>query len=254
MRRVRWYSNGAASAVATKLDLVANPGGVVVLCDTRSEHPDNERFRAECETWFGQKIIVLGSEEYRDTFHVWEKERWISGPEGAKCTGVLKAALRIEFQRPDDVHIFGYTADKPDVKRAENFRLNNFELTVVTPLIERGLDKSACLGMLMGAGIAPPVLYGLGFHNNNCIPCGKATSPNYWAAMRLHFPEQFARTAAIARDLGARLAIIGREKQEHGPPKNVRVFIDDIPADWPTLNPISPSCDFLCHLAELDLA
>lgn len=36
--------------------------------------------------------------------------------------------------------------------------------------------------------------------------------------------------------------------------KDERVFIDEIPADWPTLNPIVPACDFLCHLAELEMS
>jgi hypothetical protein len=104
--------------------------------------------------------------------------------------------------------------------------------------------QEACLAIVQGAGIALPAMYGLGFQNNNCIPCPKATSPNYWAAMRLHFPEQFSRMAKLSRELGARLARVNDE----------RVFIDEIPADWPTLNPIAPACDFLCHLAEQDLA
>jgi len=36
-------------------------------------------------------------------------------------------------------------------------------------------------------------------------------------------------------------------------PARERAFIDEIPADHPTTNPIQPSCDFLCHIAESDL-
>lgn len=32
-----------------------------------------------------------------------------------------------------------------------------------------------------------------------------------------------------------------------------RRFIDEIPANWPTSDPIQPACDFLCVLAEQDL-
>ena len=98
--------------------------------------------------------------------------------------------------------------------------------------------------MVKGAGIALPVMYSLGFANNNCIPCGKATSPNYWSAMRRHFPERFDRMAELSRRLGARLTRIDNE----------RLFIDEIPADWPTLKPTAPTCDFLCQLASQDLA
>lgn len=35
--------------------------------------------------------------------------------------------------------------------------------------------------------------------------------------------------------------------------KDVRTFIDEIPADHPTTNPTQPACDFLCHLAEQEM-
>jgi hypothetical protein len=62
--------------------------------------------------------------------------------------------------------------------------------------------------------------------------------------MRLHFPAQFSRMAELSRRLGARLTRIANE----------RIFIDEIPANWPTLNPLAPACDFLCQIASQDLA
>jgi hypothetical protein len=71
----------------------------------------------------------------------------------------------------------------------------------------------------------------------------KATSPNYWANVRQHFPAEFDRMSKLARQLDVRLCRINEE----------RSFIDEIPADWPTTEAIAPSCDFLCHIAELDI-
>jgi hypothetical protein len=241
-RVVIWFSCGAASAVAAKLTLREFPDAVLAYCDTGAEHPDNERFMADCVRWFNAPIQRLSNPEFADTWDVWQQRRYISGVAGAPCTGALKKQPRIAFQQPGDVHVFGYTSEEQG--RADLFRTNNPGLTVATPLIARGIDKAACLAMLQGAGIALPVMYGLGFHNNNCIPCPKATSPNYWAAMRLHFPSEFDRMARLSRELGARLARIADE----------RIFIDEIPADWPTLNPIAPACDFLCHLAEQEIS
>ncbi len=51
-RIVCWFSSGAASAVATKLTIIANAGRlplVVVRCLVREEHSDNDRFEAVCE-------------------------------------------------------------------------------------------------------------------------------------------------------------------------------------------------------------
>jgi 3'-phosphoadenosine 5'-phosphosulfate sulfotransferase (PAPS reductase)/FAD synthetase len=251
VRVVCWFSHGAASAVATKLTLKDHPEAVIALCDTNAEHPDNVRFRADSEAWFERPVQLLSSSEYLDTWHVWEDRRYLAGISGAPCTAALKKAPRIEFQQPGDIHVFGYTAEEKD--RRDLLRKNNPDLTCTFPLIDRDLDKAACLAMVQNAGIALPVMYGLGFHNNNCIPCPKATSPRYWAAIRKHFPEQFERMAKLSRELNVRLVILSREKVD-GKTKNVRGFIDEIPADCPTTDPIAPACDFLCHIAEQDLA
>lgn len=249
-RIVNWFSCGAASAIATMLTLRDLRGQgrevVIVECITGSEDEDNARFRTDCERRFNQPVIQIRSDKYSSTWDVWEKRKFISGPKGAPCTTHLKIEPRLEFQRPDDIHVFGYTADKLDANLAKAFRETWFELTVMTPLIDRGLDKRACRAMLAGMGIAEPRTYAEGFPNANCVEsgCGKATSPDYWALHRLRRPEGFARTAAIARKLGARLARINDE----------RVFIDDIPADWPILNPEAPYCDFMCAIAEQDIA
>lgn len=238
-RTVSWFSCGAASAVATKL---FQPD-VIAYCNTNAEHEDNARFLDDCEKWFGQKVLHLRSDEYHDTWDVFEKTRWLAGIKGARCTGELKVKPRLAFQRDDDIHVFGYTADSDDVRRADALVENWPDLTCRFPLIERGLTKAACLDMIIRAGIKPPLTYALGFPNANCIPCVKATSPAYWALVRMHFPEHFDRMAKLSRELDARLTRI----------KNERCFIDEIPLDHPTTQPIAPDCDFLCSLAEQDM-
>lgn len=238
-RRVAWFSCGAASAVTVML----SEPDVIAYCETGAEHEDNERFPRDCEQWFGKEVVRLKSTDYQDTWDVWERRKYISGIAGAPCTRELKVLPRLEFERPDDIHVFGYTADAADMKRANSLREFWPHLTVETPLIERGINKAACLAMLQRAGIEPPITYALGLPNANCIPCCKATSPDYWALIRREFPAEFDRMAELSRRLGARLARVNDE----------RVFIDEIPADWPTTEPISPACDLLCSLAEQDL-
>lgn len=248
-RRVRWFSDGAASAVATMLDIKEHgiEAGPVVYCSTGAEDEDNARFRADCEKWFGCSVTILKSEKYESTWDVWEKRKYLSGIAGAPCSRELKFIPRLNFERPTDINVFGYTADANDVRRAERLRGEFSPLAkLVTPLIERGITKANCLALLEGADIAPPRSYAWGFPNANCLEsgCSKAQSPNYWALHRLIKPEGFAKTAAIARKLGVRLAVINGE----------RVFIDDIPEDWPTTNPIAPACDLLCSINAKDLA
>jgi len=242
-RTLSWFSCGAASAVATKLTIENNRNVLPVYCETGSEHPDNERFLSDCEKWFGEKVTRIKSEKYSDTWELWEKRRYLSGVGGALCTTELKIFPRLAFQHPTDVHVFGYTADGPDIKRAERLRMNYPEMTIKTPLIDAGLTKQSVLAMIERANIALPPMYSLGFQNNNCIPCVKATSASYWALVRKQFPDEFKRMVELSRRLNVRLARIGEE----------RVFIDEIPLDHPTTDPIQPSCDFLCHLVEMGL-
>lgn len=243
-RILSWFSCGAASAVATKLALTEHGERVVpTYCETHAEHPDNARFLADCEAWFGVAVTKISSDKYADTWDVWTKRRYLSGIDGALCTVEMKIGPRLAFQRPHDEHVFGYTADANDVARFARFQANYPELRVRAPLIERGITKAACLAMIKSAGIAPPVTYAMGFQNNNCIPCVKATSPDYWSLIRQRFPAEFERMAKLSRELDVRLSRI----------KDERIFIDEIPADWPTTDPIVPSCDFLCVIAEQDL-
>lgn len=245
-RVVEWFSCGAPSAVSAKLTL-AKYGRthevVIARIVIPSEHPDNDRFAADCEEWFGHPITNLSSTRYRDTWDVWEKRRFISGPQGALCTTELKKMVRQDFQRPDDIQVFGYTAEER--KRAERFRGQNFEVRLETPLIEAGLTKSDCKALVSRAGIEIPMMYRLGFSNNNCIPCGKASSPAYWNRIRRHFPNRFDRMARLSRELGARLVKVN----------DARIFLDELD---PALGAedVEPDieCSLLCHIAEQEFA
>ena len=244
-RVLSWFSSGAASAVMTKLELAANPDLLIIQCDLGdSEDEDNRRFAADCEEWFGKPIIRIRSEEYANIDEVFEGRKYHAGINGAPCTGIMKFAPRLDFQLPSDTHLWGYTADASDVKRWERMQATYAEMQQRAPLIERGLTKDACHAILERAGIKRPRIYDLGFPNGNCIGCVKATSPDYWALVRLHIPDVFARRADQSHRFGSRLTRINDE----------RIFIDEIPADWPVTQATVPSCDFLCALAEQDIA
>ncbi len=225
-----------------QLMLWQNPESIIVRCETSNEDPDNYRFESDIMRLLNRTMTLLKSDEYESVWDVWQKRRYMSGIKGAPCTAEMKVAPRLAFQRPTDKHVFGYTADAEDVERFERIKANYPELSVSVPLIEQGVTKVACLALVERWGVALPRSYAMGFPNANCLGtgCVKATSPDYWSLYRFQFPQQFARTAAYAREIGCRLTRIN----------NVRIFIDEIPADWPMTNPIVPACDFLCHLAD----
>ena len=199
-RLVCRFSCGAASAVATKLTLqLYNKERVfITYCDPGSEHPDNKRFLKECERWFSHEVVVLKSEEYEDTWAVWEGVRFVASRSGAPCTGLLKRKPGLTFEKPDDILVMGYT--KGEEKRAARIRAINFERIIETPLIYAGLSKADCLSLVEKAGIELPAMYKLGFRNNNCIGCPKG-GRGYWNMIRKHFPDKFDRMARLQREL-----------------------------------------------------
>lgn len=218
MRTLAWFSCGDASAVACALTLKDKPDALVVRIHIPAEHPDNDRFAADCEAWYGKKIIVLQDKQKRDTWDVWEERRYIAGIAGAPCTGQLKKAVRFAFQEPDDLHVFGFTAEEK--RRADTFRNNNHELALSFPLIDAGLTKADCHALVQAQGIVLPAMYLLGFDNNNCIGCPKGGA-GYWNMIRKHFPDNFDRMCKLSRRLGARLV-----KQD-----GERIFLDELRPD-----------------------
>jgi hypothetical protein len=219
MRTVVWFSCGAASAVAAKLAVEQRGDAVsVVYCDTSaSESPDNPRFMRDVEQWIGRTVEVIRSDKYGSVDDVIDQRHYMSGVAGALCTVELKKIPRFAYQRPDDMHVFGYSAEEGP--RIERFNANNPELSLWWVLQEAGLTKGDCLARLDDVGIELPILYRQGYRNNNCIGCVKATSSEYWNKIRADYPEVFTKRVEQSRALDVKLT---RWKGE-------RIYLDELP-------------------------
>lgn len=221
-RIIIWFSCGAASAVAADETLKLFPSRevLIVCCDTRpSEHPDNYRFSADVEKWLGRKIIYIRNSDYEYVDDVFERRRYMSGVKGARCTQELKKVPRLLYARSDDEHVFGFTFEEYR-KRIIPFETRNPQLRLMHTLYWLGITKRDCYQRIKSAGIRLPQMYLLGFNNNNCPGCVKASSPWYWAMVRKHFPEVFKRRCEQSRALGVRLVEISH---------HVRIFLDELP-------------------------
>ena len=80
------------------------------------------------------------------------------------------------------------------------------------------------MGMLWKAGIKQPVMYSMGYNNNNCIGCVKG-GMGYWNKIR--------------KDVGATCL-----KDKDG-----RIFLDELPT-WrgDPLEEIIPDCSLICQI------
>jgi 3'-phosphoadenosine 5'-phosphosulfate sulfotransferase (PAPS reductase)/FAD synthetase len=243
MRIVVWYSCGITSAVVAKMILDKYRGDipiVIAYCDTASEHPDNYRFLRDCEKWFDYPITILKSEKYSDVWDVYEKTKYIAGINGARCSLEMKKVVRQKFEDLEkDIQIFGFDADEE--KRAEKFKKNNPEVILGLPLIKHGISKSDCLQIIQDSGIEIPIMYKLGYKNNNCIGCPKGAK-GYWNKIRVDFPDEFNRMAEMERKLGATLNIMNIKG------KRKRVHLDELPLDAGNYKSELPiSCGLLCE-------
>lgn len=220
-----WFSCGAASAVAAKV-AIANYGErcEILYCDTlKYEHPDNARFMGDVQRWLGREVRILRSAQYTDIFDVFDRTGWLVGPGGARCTTELKKLVRRQYSLPDDIHVFGLTADES--VRIAQFEQNNPELRCDWNLRDIGATKSLTLWAIRTAGIELPAMYKLGYKNNNCIGCVKGQA-GYWNKIRVDFPAAFARMAAQERKMDVAIC-----KSYAGDGKRKRVFLDELPPD-----------------------
>jgi len=240
-RTLVWFSCGAASAVAAKLAVSEQRDNIEVLyCDTLAyEHPDNLRFMAHVENWIGQEIKILRSKEYSDIYDVFRKTGWLIGHQGARCTIELKKNVRMDYQRPDDLHVFGFTVEER--KRIIDFDASFLDTRTWFPLLDRKVTKADCYQILSAAGIELPTMYKLGYRNNNCIGCVKG-GMGYWNKIRVDFPEDFKRMAQLEREMG--ITILSDRRGG----KRVRLYLDQLePGQGRYDNEAAIECGVLCQ-------
>ncbi len=248
-RIISWFSCGAASAVATKLALIDNDV-TIVYCEVKEEHPDNKRFLKDCEKWFGQEIIVLGNDKYKRSIdEVFWRRKYLAGIKGAPCTLLLKKRIREDFEKPGDVQVFGYTVEEEHT-RVNRFIDANPYVNMLNPLIDKGLTKQDCLAMIENAGVELPEMYKLGYKNNNCCGCVKASSPAYWLKIKQDFRKRFDIMRAFEIMTGASIC-----KATIDGVADVRIKLDEIPAHIkPMDDTVDIQCGIFCLMAEDDIA
>lgn len=219
-RIVCWFSHGIASTVAAKLTIDAMVGSgshrEIVIADIflKEECSDNVRFYEQVKPVLLENVPeellhlvtfeTLVNEKYSGSVdNVIYKTRYMSGVYGAQCTKSLKKDVRYSWQKPDDIHVFGMTSEESH--RIDNLVDNENELNVWSPLIEAGLTKEDCFEVFSKSGVEVPLMYRLGFNNNNCVGCVKAGGAGYWNHTRKLFPDVFEIRSKQEETLGVSL-------------------------------------------------
>jgi hypothetical protein len=234
--KVVWLSAGVSSFIAGYL---AKNVDKYIYIDIKDQHSDSMRFIKDCQKVLDREIEILKSSEFDDVASVVRKFKFINSPHGAACTGMLKRKVRKHWES-DHVneqltYVWGF--DKNETNRAERLQKTMFEFKHEFPLIDKNLSKEECHGMLERLGIKRPVMYDLGYSNNNCVGCVKG-GMGYWNKIRVDFPEIFNQRAKLEREIG------------HSCLKEC--FLDELDPDKGKNNVVIPDCGIMCELAILE--
>lgn len=247
MKGIGWFSGGVTSAVSIKLALEAGHEVFITYMETGSHHPDHARFLADCEKWYGQNIHIFKNHKYEDHMDLIEKEKFINGPSGARCTLKLKKEIRFKLEPiyEYDFQVFGFEHDPKQIIRAKRHVEQYPESKAIFPLIEKRLSKNDCFNILNRAGIELPAMYKLGYSNSNCIGCVKG-GMGYLNKIRVDFPDYFNRMAAIERKLDNTCL-----KTKKGD-RLYKVFLDELDPEAGRHEDISlPECGVTCPVEYL---
>ena len=201
--KVCWMSAGVSSFIAGYL--VRETVDEFIYIDIADQHPDSLRFIKDCEKALGKPIKILRSSEYdsvEEAIRAAGVIRMVSG--FAPCTAWLKKRVRkqweIEHSDYEITYVWGF--DLNEKRRAENVVDTMIEFNHEFPLIDNNLSKQDCHAIAAKLGIKRPVMYDMGYNNNNCIGCVKG-GMGYWNKIRVDFPEVFESRAKLERDIGA---------------------------------------------------
>jgi Phosphoadenosine phosphosulfate reductase family len=242
---IAWWSGGITSAVACRLALNKYENVRLVYIETGSHHEDTIRFKSDCEAWYGQQIETIQNEKYDDHFDVVTSTGYVNGSSGARCTIELKKNVRFRFEKQNTVlhQVWGYEFDVLQINRAIRTQEQYAYTNPLFPLIEDRLNKIECAGIIQAAGIELPVMYKLGYNNNNCVGCVKGGA-GYWNKIRVDFPAIFEKMVLAEREVGYSCI-----KDKNGP-----VFLDTLdPSAGRATDMIVGDCGIFCAVSFADI-
>lgn len=217
-----------------------------IYIDISDQHEDSMRFIKDCENAIHKEIKILKSNEYNSVEDcVRSFGRFKNSINGfSPCTNWLKKRVRKQWESDhrdyEITYVWGF--DSGERRRAENTVESMTEFEHEFPLIERDLSKQDVHGLFERTfNFKRPVMYDMGYPNNNCIGCVKG-GMGYWNKIRVDFPEVFEKRAKLERMVGN--TMLKDSKGNY-------IYLDELAPDRGNMNmEIFPDCSIMCYLAE----
>lgn len=236
--KVCWVSAGVSSFMAGWL---AGDIDEWIYIDIDDQHKDSMRFIKDIEKAIGKNVEILRSEQYKTVEECVLSFGGFRNPYNsfAPCTNWLKKRVRkkweSEHQDYDLTYVWGF--DLKEKNRAERTIEANPQAKHEFPLIDKNLSKEEVHGLFERTfDFKRPLMYDLGYPNNNCIGCVKG-GMGYWNRIRKDFPEVFEARSILERKVGYSIL---RD-----------CYLDELDPNRGNMNTeIFPDCGIMCYLAD----
>lgn len=236
--KVCWVSAGVSSFMAGWL---VGDVDEWIYIDIDDQHKDSMRFIKDIEKAIGKNVEILRSEQYKTVEECVLSFGGFRNPYNsfAPCTNWLKKRVRkkweSEHQDYDLTYVWGF--DLKEKNRAERTIEANPQAKHEFPLIDKNLSKEEVHGLFERTfDFKRPLMYDLGYPNNNCIGCVKG-GMGYWNRIRKDFPEVFEARSILERKVGYSIL---RD-----------CYLDELDPDRGNMNTeIFPDCGIMCYLAD----
>ena len=212
-----------------------------IYIDIDDQHKDSMRFIKDIEKAIGKNVEILRSEQYKTVEECVLSFGGFRNPYNsfAPCTNLLKKRVRkkweSEHQDYDLTYVWGF--DLKEKNRAERTIEANPQAKHEFPLIDKNLSKEEVHGLFERTfDFKRPLMYDLGYPNNNCIGCVKG-GMGYWNRIRKDFPEVFEARSILERKVGYSIL--------------KDCYLDELDPNRGNMNTeIFPDCGIMCYLAE----
>jgi 3'-phosphoadenosine 5'-phosphosulfate sulfotransferase (PAPS reductase)/FAD synthetase len=242
---IAWWSGGVTSAVTCKIciDTYGVSNVRVVFIDTMNEDDDTYRFKKDCEAWYGAEIETIKNEKYNSIQEVWEKHKSLNVATGAVCSSELKRRTREIFQKENEYTYQAFGFEIEEINRAKAMKINHSKSKPIFPLLLFGYSKKDCIDIIQKEGLEVPMMYKLGFHNNNCFKTGCVQGGiGYWQKIRDEYPDKFNAMAEMEHKLtalkGSPVTMLKDQSKEAKANDNQLLFLKPHPK-YPNIKDIS---------------
>ena len=236
--KVCWVSAGVSSFMAGWL---AGNVDKWIYIDIDDQHEDSIRFIKDIEKAIGKEVEILRSKQYSTVEECVLAFGGFRNPYNsfAPCTNWLKKRVRKQWEEEHKeyelTYVWGF--DLKEKNRAERTVEANPQAKHEFPLIEKSLSKEDVHGLFeRNFDFKRPLMYDLGYPNNNCIGCVKGGA-GYWNRIRKDFPEVFESRSKLERKVGYSIL--------------KACYLDELDPNRGNMKTeIFPDCGIMCYLAQ----